>query len=42
MVLPCHVLSLPFICGKSLAKEINLIREVRKWRNKEKQSNKTK
>ena len=39
MILAHDVLSLPFGCGKTLTKES---REVRKCRNKEKQSNKTK
>ena len=38
MVLPLHVLSLPFVCGKASAKEC-LIRKVRKGGSKEKQSN---
>ena len=42
MVYASHVLSLPFVCEKTLAKKISLIREMRKCRNKGKQSNKTK
>ena len=41
MVLPLHVLSLPFVCGKASAKEC-LIRKVRKGGSKEKQSNRAK
>ena len=38
MVLVPHVLSLPFVHGKTLTKK-RLIREMRKYRNKRKQSN---
>lgn len=36
-----HIFSV-FVCGKSFSQRISLIREVRKCRNKEKESNKTK
>ena len=48
VVLPFHVLCLPFACKKTkqtkknFSQRINLIREVRKFRSKAKQSNKTK
>ena len=41
MVLPLHVLSLPFACDKTSAKEC-LIRKVRKGGSKEKQSKRAK
>ena len=34
MVLALHVLCLSSVCGKTFAKEQNLIREVRTYRNK--------
>ena len=41
-VLVPHVLCLPFFCGKNFSQRTSLIREVRKCRNKGKQSQETK